>query len=79
MKLLIMQFSPSCCNLIPITYKYSPWHPVLKHLLVLKLVVCILLHVLLVCSCFNGRSQVSLPFKTTEKHKKKLFPHLLLN
>jgi hypothetical protein len=31
MKLLIMQFSPTSCHFIPLWYKYSPQHPVLKH------------------------------------------------
>jgi hypothetical protein len=26
-----MQFSPSSCLFIPLQYKYSPQHPVLKH------------------------------------------------
>jgi hypothetical protein len=30
MKLLIMQFSPTSCHLIPVRSKYSPQHPVLK-------------------------------------------------
>jgi hypothetical protein len=31
MKLLIMQFSPTSCLFIPLWFKYSPQHPVLKH------------------------------------------------
>jgi hypothetical protein len=31
MKLLIMQFPPTSCHLIPIRSKYSPHHSVLKH------------------------------------------------
>jgi hypothetical protein len=31
MQLLIMQFSPTSCHFIPLRFKYSPKHPVLKH------------------------------------------------
>jgi hypothetical protein len=30
-KLLVMQFSPTSYHFIPVWYKYSPQHPVLKH------------------------------------------------
>jgi hypothetical protein len=45
MKLLIMQFSPTSCNFIPLRSKYSPQHPVLKHPSL--------------CSSLNVRDQVS--------------------
>jgi len=31
MKLLIMQSSPASCHILPLSSKYSPQHPVLKH------------------------------------------------
>jgi hypothetical protein len=31
MKLIIMQFSPTSCLIIPLWSKYSPQHPVVKH------------------------------------------------
>jgi hypothetical protein len=48
-----MQFSRTSCHLIPLRSKYSPQHPVLKHLSLY--------------SSLNVRDQVSHPYRTTGK------------
>jgi hypothetical protein len=46
-----MQFTPASCHFLPVRYKYSPQHPVLKQ----------------PCSSFSVREYISHPHKTTDK------------
>jgi hypothetical protein len=53
MKLLIMQSSAASCHFLPLSFKYSPQHPVLKSLNLY--------------SSLTVRDKVSYPYKTTGK------------
>jgi hypothetical protein len=71
MKLLIMQFSPTC-HFISLRSKYSPQHAVLKHpqsmfFYIVPQPINIQKHPLSLCSSLNVRDQVSHLYRTTGK------------